>query len=346
MLFSPPIWSCEMSASGETIWKLQEMCGISEEESREMLEAHGGDVDESLLALIESGRVGVKALNPHKVDFQFFGRAQKLAMERQTQEVEAKLATTMPAELDAKAAEILGYVPDGLAEKAAGFLHGLAGAVRGISERNLGAQTQFQALRDERRRVLAENPCTVKMPPFPALTAGLDEWTGKDVLDSWSGFRAGEEDKISDGLVELEVPRSDENDVKPGPPAAEYAAAYGHFKERLTEVQGAVLKGIFEMYAPLLLKWRTTYPELPELRRVEELRDHVRLLHLQFHPWAMNACAYIGMSFRCSWDEEHGLGVILHKSRVVDVGTRNTAFDGEMDVGAVKIAESGRDSTR
>lgn len=39
-----------------------------------------------------------------------------------------------------------------------------------------------------------------------------------------------------------------------------------------------------------------------------------------------NNLSYIGFSFLCSWDEEHGYGVMMHKNRVVKMGTEETAF--------------------
>jgi hypothetical protein len=35
---------------------------------------------------------------------------------------------------------------------------------------------------------------------------------------------------------------------------------------------------------------------------------------------------YVGFEFGCTWDDEHGLGVLMHGERVVDVGGAETAF--------------------
>ena len=37
--------------------------------------------------------------------------------------------------------------------------------------------------------------------------------------------------------------------------------------------------------------------------------------------------AYIGFEFGCEWDEEHGLGVMMHKDSVVVIGQADTSFD-------------------
>lgn len=37
--------------------------------------------------------------------------------------------------------------------------------------------------------------------------------------------------------------------------------------------------------------------------------------------------AYVGFELGCSWDEEHGLGVLTHKDHVVKIGEAETAFE-------------------
>ena len=36
--------------------------------------------------------------------------------------------------------------------------------------------------------------------------------------------------------------------------------------------------------------------------------------------------AYYGVQFICTWDQEHNLGVMLHKNRIVEIGTEDMAF--------------------
>jgi hypothetical protein len=35
-------------------------------------------------------------------------------------------------------------------------------------------------------------------------------------------------------------------------------------------------------------------------------------------PVALDDVAYTGFEFGCNWDEEHGLGVMMHQSRIVE----------------------------
>jgi hypothetical protein len=36
--------------------------------------------------------------------------------------------------------------------------------------------------------------------------------------------------------------------------------------------------------------------------------------------------AYVGLEFGCTWDEEHGVGVMTHQGRAVKIGGADTAF--------------------
>jgi len=44
-----------------------------------------------------------------------------------------------------------------------------------------------------------------------------------------------------------------------------------------------------------------------------------------FHDVVRGKSPYVGFSFRCAWDREHGLGVMMHGLRVVEVGGADVA---------------------
>ena len=45
------------------------------------------------------------------------------------------------------------------------------------------------------------------------------------------------------------------------------------------------------------------------------------------HPIAKDGFAYIGLELGCTWDEEHGAGVLLHCGRIVDIGQADMSFN-------------------
>ncbi|MDJ0847181.1 MAG: hypothetical protein QNK04_02255 [Myxococcota bacterium] len=65
---------------------------------------------------------------------------------------------------------------------------------------------------------------------------------------------------------------------------------------------------------------------MPDLRSPEDLRELIRLESVNVHPLSVGDAPYIGFEFDCRWDEEHGLGVLMHGERVVEIGGADTAI--------------------
>jgi len=96
-------------------------------------------------------------------------------------------------------------------------------------------------------------------------------------------------------------------------------------------VTATVLKSLLSYYKKLRKTWIKNDPdladELPEIDSVEAMRKHVGVGIVHMHSIAKAGHAYIGLELGCTWDEEHGAGVLLHKSRVVDVGQADASFN-------------------
>ena len=96
------------------------------------------------------------------------------------------------------------------------------------------------------------------------------------------------------------------------------------------QMRDAVLDKVFELY-PL---WREEYgfdqddeecvqeflQFMPEIEDKEQLRKLMGLSYVHILDVAKEGVAYIGFQFGCTWENEHGLGIMTHKNRVVDVG--------------------------
>ncbi|MCD4779256.1 MAG: hypothetical protein K8S27_01725 [Candidatus Omnitrophica bacterium] len=59
--------------------------------------------------------------------------------------------------------------------------------------------------------------------------------------------------------------------------------------------------------------------QLPKIVNGNELDHKVHLNSIEIYP-SSNGKSKIGLSFWCSWDEEHGLGVLLQGEEVIKVG--------------------------
>jgi hypothetical protein len=64
-------------------------------------------------------------------------------------------------------------------------------------------------------------------------------------------------------------------------------------------------------------------PESPDDATFASLHE---LQGLFVHPILKEGLGYVGLSFSARWEPEHGLGVMLHHRRVVEVGGADTSF--------------------
>jgi hypothetical protein len=176
----------------------------------------------------------------------------------------------------------------------------------------------------------------VHVPPLPVLRWDSFCWSGEVVLATWAGFQAlrGGYGAISgaapsDGSVLLNVDSPDEN-ARAAPSHAQ-ATAFQYLLDAQVAVQTAILKSLLQAYPAM--RARYDYPPeeaqlMPEVRSPEQFRELIGLSTLHILAVAKGGCAYVGFELGCLWDEEHGLGLLTHQERVVDLGGADTAFLG------------------
>ena len=63
----------------------------------------------------------------------------------------------------------------------------------------------------------------------------------------------------------------------------------------------------------------------PEITQVDDLYDLVTLTSVDVHCLSRLGIPYVGLEFSCPWDHEHGVGVLTHGTRIVEVGEADTA---------------------
>ena len=66
--------------------------------------------------------------------------------------------------------------------------------------------------------------------------------------------------------------------------------------------------------------------EIPEVQNNDELLELLMPLHATIHETTKDGINYVGFGFDCSWQEEHGIGVLMYKDRVVQHGGEDHAF--------------------
>ena len=159
-------------------------------------------------------------------------------------------------------------------------------------------------------------------------------WTGKLVLPSWKGFQSRygayggvSSSETSDGSVTLVLGPEGRGSE---PPNDQETQALRWLLKNETAVQRAILEHLKAEYPALQEQYGYTAEEaadlMPPIAEAGEFRRLIGLHSVYIHPLMRDALPYIGFEFGCTWDDEHGLGVLMHGTRVVDMGGADTSF--------------------
>jgi hypothetical protein len=66
---------------------------------------------------------------------------------------------------------------------------------------------------------------------------------------------------------------------------------------------------------------------MPEISSIEDYKEHIGLSFLHVMDSEKDGFAYYGFEMDCSWDDEHGVGVMMHKDKVIAVGLAEESFN-------------------
>jgi hypothetical protein len=64
----------------------------------------------------------------------------------------------------------------------------------------------------------------------------------------------------------------------------------------------------------------------PEVKEVSDIKNVVGIVSVNIHQVTKDNIPYIGLEMGCNWEEEHGIGFLLHGSKIVEAGDADTAI--------------------
>jgi Domain of unknown function (DUF6985) len=187
----------------------------------------------------------------------------------------------------------------------------------------------------------------VEHPVFGTLESAEGIWKGRVRIEFFSDFddvasalyvqRFGGFDYnkapnkgFQQGLFELDVLNHDVDVIEP---SSSQQRAFEEFVTNQRPVCTMVLGAIFDHYRANGDRWRSGDETLdaimvPPVRSADELKRLIRLHRLYVLDLSKNDCALIGFNFVCSWDIEHGLGVLIHGTTLVEIGENDISWCG------------------
>ena len=148
------------------------------------------------------------------------------------------------------------------------------------------------------------------------------------VLEAWDGYlykhwENGKE--ITDGKVRLYFDCYRGNNAED---CREEINAYHDLLKNQSEIRDSIIRALVEKFDWL----KETYdwdsedePDVPNIPPIDfDFKPFIGPLSVSFVDESKNDIAYLEWHFQCEWDPEHGLAVITHQDRVIDLDRGET----------------------
>jgi len=156
-----------------------------------------------------------------------------------------------------------------------------------------------------------------------------DNYEGVISLPAWKGFQSrqgwyGSKDsnELSNGEVKVFVNGRQVDQVKTT--TEEQINALGFLNDNDAKIRDAILQALLEEIPEI----RDIYEDLvPEINSIADFKPLLGLSIIHVMDSDKDGFAYIGYEFGCDWDEEHGIGVMMHKDRVLEIGQADISFN-------------------
>jgi hypothetical protein len=158
-------------------------------------------------------------------------------------------------------------------------------------------------------------------------SAKLGSWLGYQIRNGpYGGVSASGK---SDGTVAIRFAPEGRDDL---PMRQGEIALVRWLIDNESSVHRAMLGRLFEEYPHIREEWLGGYPEgereqvLPVLTSPAELKELMGVSFVNVHAVAKDGKPFIGVELGCTWEQEHGVGVLMHGAKVLKVGGAETAF--------------------
>lgn len=171
-----------------------------------------------------------------------------------------------------------------------------------------------------------------KIPEFSREHSRL--WTATVVFPSWRGFQSRQggygtqdRDTPSDGRVKIVfAPEGRGKDPLTDSEMSSVCWVIDHE----ASISSALLASLLKEYPSLQKEYGYSGAQkdqrMPDIKSVEHFRDLIGLHAVNIHQVQKDGIPYVGFEFGCTWDEEQGLGVLMHGTRTVEIGGADTAI--------------------
>lgn len=170
---------------------------------------------------------------------------------------------------------------------------------------------------------------------------------GSIPLPCWNGYFSDYHFKnvITDGMISLSIDNSDANHngfhISP-----EQTNAYYYLVENQERIKQQLLQGLTEVFPDLLSNVYDSYdladfPRLSDLVPGFDFKNYIGPSNVHIETDVKDNIAYTSWHFNCLWDPEHGMEIITHKERIIEIAPQADKYKINEDNGT---AEAGQES--
>ena len=174
------------------------------------------------------------------------------------------------------------------------------------------------------------------LPSFPEFKWEQYFWVTSAKLPAWAGYqiRNGPSSSVSadgrsDGTVQILFAPEGRGDE---PLSDREVSLVKWVIDNQATVHEAMLERLVEEYPTMraeALDWfeeDETQKVLPEIHVPNQLKDIVRISSINVHQIEQDGKPFIGVELGCTWEAEHGVGILLHGDKPLEIGGADTAI--------------------
>lgn len=152
-------------------------------------------------------------------------------------------------------------------------------------------------------------------------------WAGIIPLSAWNEFqiRPTTSDESAEEVISLYVNRETDQTA----PSLQQTEAYHFLMSHQEQIRDSILERLLTDYDQMSETYEYEPEEaakwMPPVESRSDFEPLISLLAVVIHQVHKDGMAYIGFEFECTWDDEHGVGVMMHRQRIVKIGGADSA---------------------
>ena len=151
-----------------------------------------------------------------------------------------------------------------------------------------------------------------------------DDFLDAVELEQWNSFFGTEE------FIQLEILADNDDEEEEVEITEEHENGIEYLKENQKKILESILTELLKVYPD----WQKRYdyseadkPDfMPDIKQISDFADLISPTSIYITSVFKDELPYIGFLFSCSWDREHGLGLMMHKERIIEIGGADKAF--------------------